>query len=813
MRNLSLHRLFNILLPGLFIFGMCSGQKAVRGVNQDKAGLNEWRVIGPGGGGGVLLPTISPFNESFVLAHCDMTGMYITLNGGESWKMKNLWNVPDDFEFDPVDSNSLYVATRGFLHSEDRGSGISLLLRSDDRGEHWRIIYPDVAKSKKVERLQSTSLLPSEIIDGAPDATIQKVKVDPSDKNRIYLGMAPLVDYMARENRSADPGKALLVLSTDHGSNWKIIARLPGTSVRGIFPRTPEGIVTAFTEKACVRITELTGEMQLMPLPVKRINMVEGGKGSNGALIYIESDFRKINGEVNGGIYASRDMGASWSQVNNGLLSTTARGRVPGLRNGFAVCESEPEVAYLSLVNPVSSASGAVVDVYSVYKTINAGSSWLPVLLSSTPDGYITKNFKGSWMEKSFDPGWGGSPIDLGVAPSDPDVCFAGDNGRGYKTTDGGKTWEQVYSHNNSDGSYTSSGLDVTTCYGVHFDPFDRNHFFICYTDMGLFHTFNGGKSWYHSVSDIPREWLNTCYQVAFDPDVKGKVWSVWADAHDLPRTKMFGGRGFANYKGGVAVSVDSGKKWEKSNSGMSENSVCTNILLDPASPVNARILYVSMMGKGIYKSSDGGKSWKAANVGLGDNMFAWQLRRNSNGRLFALFARGERDGKTVDGTVYYSNDNAGSWEKLQLPAGVNGPHDLLVDPVHPGIMYISCWPRTVNGTDVDGGVIKTTDGGITWTRVFDDRVRVNSAGMDPENSGLIYINTFQNAAYRSEDAGGTWKRIGGYRFKWGQRAVPDINNPGMLFLTTYGGSVFYGPARGVPDAGDEIINMPEGWW
>jgi hypothetical protein len=107
-------------------------------------------------------------------------------------------------------------------------------------------------------------------------------------------------------------------------------------------------------------------------------------------------------------------------------------------------------------------------------------------------------------MEESFDPGWGGSPIDLGVAPGNPDICYAGDNGRGYKTTDGGKTWKQVYSHNLEDGSYASGGLDVTTCYGVHFDPFDKEHFFICYTDMGLFHTFNGGDSWFHSITDVP---------------------------------------------------------------------------------------------------------------------------------------------------------------------------------------------------------------------------------------------------------------------------------------------------------------------
>ncbi len=800
------------------IAGICiaAGSTGQTTSGKDMAARQEdriWKVIGPGGGGGVMKPTISPFNDKFVLTHCDMTGMYITTDGGENWKMKNLWNVPDDFEFDPADSNTIYVATRGFLHSEDRGSGISLLLRSDDQGEKWKIIFPDVSKSKKVERLQSTSLKPSDLIVGAIDGTIQKVKVDPSDNARIYLGMAPLIDYMARGVGSGENGNASLILSEDHGKTWRTVSLLPGKSVLAIFPAEQKGKVIVFTERSCARINEHTGESELLPIPVKSLSAAEGGIGKKGYLIYIMSDFRVSGGELKGGVYLSRTMGNSWTHVNNGLLTTTAKNRLPDLRSGFAVCGTESEVAYISMVNPVSRSSGEIVDVYSVYKTIDAGANWKPVLLSSTPDGYITENFHGSWMEKSFDPGWGGNPIDLGVAPGNPNVCYAGDNGRGYKTSDGGKSWDEVYSHNNSDGSYTSSGLDVTTCYGVHFDPFDRNHFFICYTDMGLFHTFNGGQSWYHAISGIPGEWLNTCYQVAFDPDVKGKVWSVWADAHDLPRTKMFSGNGFGNFKGGVAVSEDSGRTWFRSNSGMSDNSVCTNILLDPTSPVNSRVLFVSMMGKGIYKSVDGGQSWRESSNGLDGNMFAWQLRRNSKGRLFALFARGLINGKTVDGYICFSDNNGESWAKLKLPQGVNGPHDLLIDPTNPEVMYVSCWPRTLNTVDTGGGVIKTEDGGITWKTVFDDRVRVNSAGMDPADTKVIYINTFQNAAYRTTDAGKSWTRIEGYRFKWGQRAIPDINNPGMLFLSTYGGSVFYGPAKGVPGAGDDILNMPEGWW
>ena len=810
---------FNIYKQSIFIISVmlvyagCNSQTKTDG---EKSGIlpdQKWQIIGPGGGGGVLKPTVSPFDENFVMTHCDMTAAYVSHDGGMNWNEKNLYNVPEDFEFDPVDPNTVYIATKGFLHSDDRGSGISFLLRSDDRGEKWKIIFPDVSKSKKVEFLQSTSLVPSEIIPGALDGTIQKVKVDPENNKTIFLGLAPLVDYMARENTGNDKKMARLVVTEDRGQTWKVVGTLNGKNIMAIFPDNKSDLVIVFTESSCQQVNQLTGETVDLPLPVKSLIAVEGGTGKSGSLIYIQSQFGRRGGDVTGGMYISNDKGKSWKQINKGLLDGVAKGRVPNFRQGLAVCSLQPEVAYISTINPVTQKDGKTEEIYSIYKTENSGNTWTPVLLSSSPSGYISKNFSGSWMEKSFDPGWGGAPIDLGVAPGNPNVCYAGDNGRGYKTSDGGKTWEQIYSHNNPDGSYSNTGLNVTTCYGVHFDPFDKNHYFICYTDMGLFHTFNGGKSWFHSITNIPGDWTNTCYDLTFDPDVKGKVWSAWANAHDLPRTKMFGGPGFGRFEGGVAISSDGGLTWQKSNTGIPENAICTNIYVDPASPFDSRVLYVSVFDKGVYKSIDGGKSWKAANKGLGNNLFAWELRQNSLGRLFVLFARGEKSNNVVDGSIYFSDDKAESWVKLKLPEGVNGPHDLLINPENPEIMYVSCWPQTVDGNDKFGGMIKTSDGGKTWKQVFDERIRVNSAGLDPAHPEKVYFNTFQNAAYRSENNGDSWTRIGGYRFKWGQKAVVDINNQGMLFLTTYGSSVFYGPADFSPEKEDDIMNMPKGWW
>jgi photosystem II stability/assembly factor-like uncharacterized protein len=790
------------------IIGCKHENKRSVSLNGDAESL--WKVIGPGGGGGVFLPTISPFDKNLVLTHCDMTGAYISSDGGEDWRMFNLWTVPNDFEFDPVDSNIIYTATHGYRYSEDRGSGLSMLYRSDDRGKHWRIVYPDVSKTKgRIAHLQNQDLMPSQIVEGAFDGSIEKVEVDPSDNKKIYLGLSPLQSLMSGGNGSAAMDSAMFVASADGGKTWMKIVSLPGRRILAIFPGTGVHIeeVSVFTNKCIAQINKDKGTVKVRPLPDDHVIGVEGSN----EVIYLQSRFNHIDGRVKGGMYVSKDWGNTWNPANNGLFSNLAEGTVPSFARGLAVCETTPSVAYVSTFGQIEKGQKGD-DIFSIFKTTDGGESWTPVLLSSD-SGYITHNYEGAWLDRSYGPGWGGSPFGLGVAPNDPNICYAVDNGRCYKTADGGKSWKQVYSKMMPDSSYRSRGLDVTTCYGIHFDPFDKNHFFVCYTDIGLFHTFNGGKSWLHSVTNIPEKLQNTCYDLVFDPETRGRVWSVWANAHDLPRVKMFGSRGFDNYAGGVAVSDDNGRTWRISSNGLPANSICTNILLEGSGDTTKQTLYVSVFAKGVYKSTDGGKNWVKKNEGFGDNLFAWELRRSAKGRIFALFARGQKDTTTIDGEIYYSDDKAETWKKLILPQGVNGPHDLLIDSANADVMYVSCWPKRINGHDARGGVIKTEDGGLSWKNIFDSSVRVNAAGADASHPGTIVINTFQNAAYYSKDAGSTWSRIKGFRFKWGQRAIPDPYDSGMVYLTTYGGSVFYGPLDDKRDSFTDIVNMPEEWW
>ena len=784
---------FIVLSLAIVLFAAsCGQQPSSREVSPGTAAgsASAWRVIGPGGGGGQFIPTVNPADSNNVFVRCDMTGAYVTYDGARSWRMFNLRTVVEDFEFDPSEPNTVYACTR------------SALWRTEDRGVRWHLIWPAPEDVTAELMLGDHADQYFETRDGMPDGSLYMIRVDPSDSRRIYLGLSP-----ARRGGGGRPAEgqdsARVFVSTDRGASWQLMGRVRGRTVLAIVPGAWDnapGEVTAISERgiACLRPD---GSAEHYTLPVQLARGADCGKAADGSVIYLLAGWDRRSGGAapETAVFRSEDRGASWVPASGNL--TPPVGHVQF--NALGTCASDPSVAYLSTNRfPLDDK----LSCFGTFKTTDSGANWQWVY-QGTVDGVLSKNHTDGWMDETYGPSWGGAPISIGVSPSDPNICYGSDYGTTQRTMDGGKWWEQVYSRRLPDGSWTSRGLDVTTCYGVHFDPFDSLHCFISYTDIGLMRSRNGGDSWQHSLRGVPGQWINTCYWLAFDPQVQGKIWSVWGNAHDLPRPKMFYGD-FNRFKGGVALSEDGGQSWRAVTVGMPDNTVCTHVLLDPDSPVESRTLYVCGFGKGVFKSSDGGASWKLMNQGLGDgNLNAWRMALLPDGTLFLLIARGGLEGRGyIDGGLYVSRDGASSWKQVALPEGVNAPNDLVFDPQDPRRMYLSCWPWMQDGSEHCGGLLRTQDGGATWERVFDESAHVYAAAVDPANPVVVLINTFDSAAFRSEDYGTSWTRLVGYNFKWGHRPVFDPHHPDKIFLTTFGGSVFYGPAKGAPGTFEDIV-------
>lgn len=716
----------------------------------------DFRVIGPGGGGAMFNPTVSPHDANTVLISCDMTGSYITHDAGQTWRMFNLRGVVDFFVFDPKDPKTMYA------HA-------TALWRSTDGGEHWELAYPRASSVKGVKMASDHA---DEIIMADPDplGSISAMAIDPADSKVLYV-------------TAGDKEKSSLFVSRDAGKSWKKQTDLPGKA-RHIWVdlHSAPGSRTLFMASAHDIFVATGADVRSLPLPVAASEVSLGFGPDAPPTLYTTSEQ---------GAFVSTDGGADWKKSE--LPGKGAQVRA------IATSLHHPEVAFVSYDHLALDGSTWM----GVAKTTNSGREWQLVWRESDA---AAKNVHDAWITERFGPGWGENPLNMTVADQDPNLAYGTDLGRTMRTTDGGASWAALYSRKVNDAGWTTMGLDVTNSYGIHFDPFDSKRVFITYTDIGLFRSEDGGTSWTSSTAGVPRDWLNTTYWVVFDPKVRGRMWSVNSYTHDLPRPKMWRHNSVLNYKGGVCRSDDGGRNWTQSNKGMDETGA-THILLDPDSPVDARVLYVAGFGRGVYKSSDGGDTWSLKNEGITQSQpFAWRLARSSDGTLYAVIARRSEDGSIGndgDGALYRSTDGAEHWQRVILPEGTNGPNGLAVDPRFPNRLYLAAWGRAAGQHGDGGGIFLSEDAGKTWKQVLENDRHIYDITVDPSDPDVLYAAGFESSAWRSADRGLHWTRIPGFNFKWGQRVIPDPLDHNKIYITTFGGSVWHGSINGKKQAVD----------
>jgi len=108
------------------------------------------------------------------------------------------------------------------------------------------------------------------------------------------------------------------------------------------------------------------------------------------------------------------------------------------------------------------------------------------------------------------------------------------------------------------------------------------------------------------------------------------------------------------------------------------------------------------------------------------------------------------------------------------------------------------------------GGILKTTDGGDTWTNLFQNVpvISIGDIAIDPDNTDIIYAGTGEansssfsfwgNGMYKSYDAGLSWQHIGLENSAYIGRVVVDHANSQRVFVAACGYLFSYSDQRGV---------------
>lgn len=230
------------------------------------------------------------------------------------------------------------------------------------------------------------------------------------------------------------------------------------------------------------------------------------------------------------------------------------------------------------------------------------------------------------------------------------------------------------------------------------------------------------------------------------------------------------------------------GGVWKSNDGGATFNSIfddyCQSIgavAIDPNDPDNT--IYVGTgetwtrnsvsIGDGLYKTVDGGSNWTKMGFEKSERI-ANIIVNPKNSKEIYVAVLGALWGDSEDRGVYKTTDGGVTWNKILYTNQKTGCADLAMDPKDPNTLYASMWEFSRTGWSFESGgensaLLKTTDGGTTWTKIHNGFPEGNlgrlGIAIAPSNPNILYTvieakKEERKGLYRSDDAGKSWKQL-----------------------------------------------------
>src|SRR5581483_9650858 len=114
-----------------------------------------------------------------------------------------------------------------------------------------------------------------------------------------------------------------------------------------------------------------------------------------------------------------------------------------------------------------------------------------------------------------------------------------------------------------------------------------------------------------------------------------------------------------------------------------------------------------------------------------------------------------------AEGGVWKTTDGGLNWKPLTDDQASLTTGSIALDPQNPDTVYVGTGEENFSGDSYYGaGILKSTDGGATWTNIVGPflRDRIGAMAVSPSVTGLVLCAS-QSGLWRSTDGGETWSQ------------------------------------------------------
>jgi photosystem II stability/assembly factor-like uncharacterized protein len=377
---------------------------------------------------------------------------------------------------------------------------------------------------------------------------------------------------------------------------------------------------------------------------------------SNPNIVYV--------GTASGGVWKTTNNGTTWEPVFDKEAVSTI--------GDIAIAPSDPSVVWVGTGEPNNRQSSSWGD--GIYKSLDAGKTWQKMGLAATHHiGRVV------------------------IHPKNPEIVYAAALGhlwgpnpeRGvYKTTDGGKTWNQVLKINDDTG-VSDIAMDPESPDTLYAAAYERRRTPFGFNgggpDSAIYKTVDGGATWKKLVKGLPYENGGDTGRIGLDIYRKDSNIVYAIVQHE---------------KGGTYRSEDKGETWKKMGDTNPRPSYYSQIRIDPNND-----LRIWEFGAQMFYSEDGGKTFSTQRVkGIhGDFHAMWIDPADSNHVITGS-----------DGGIHWSYDNGRTWDFINTIA-IGQFYEVGLDNEKP---YKICGGLQDNGSWCGPSMSLTRDGIINsdWT-------------------------------------------------------------------------------------------------